>query len=168
MIATDPAPLAVDRELLLTPRAGGFRAVVRTRVGRGLRLFAAVLAVVWAGLLGVAWRTLRDPATPPFGSAIVALWVVSFAAAGPVALHWILRGGREVIEVAGRELVVRRGTGLREPQRRLDLARVVDLRLVDEPPHVAFDHGSETLRVGEGLSRRDLERLLEALQARGR
>jgi hypothetical protein len=102
------------------------------------------------------------------GVAFMAFWIANFAMSGPVALYWILssRGGREVIELAGRALVLRRSAGLREPQRSLDVARVVNLRAGDHPPHVALDHGTETLRVGEGLSPADLERLLAALRAR--
>ncbi len=161
-------PPAVERELLLTHHARGFRAVVRTRVGRGWRVFAAVAAVVWAVMLFLAWRTLRDPETPPAGVAFMAFWIANFAVSGPVALYWILssRGGRELIELAGRELVVRRAAGLREPSRSLDASRVVNLRRGDGPTHVAFDHGSETLRLGEGLSPADAERLLDALRTR--
>jgi hypothetical protein len=137
-------------------------------VARGWRDFAAVAAVVWAAMLLLAWRTLRDPETPPMGVAFMAFWIANFAMSGPVALYWILssRGGREVVELAGRALVLRRSTGLREPLRSLDVARVVNLRVGDHPPHVALDHGTETLRLGEGLSPADLERLLAALRAR--
>lgn len=141
---------------------------MRAPVARGWRVFAAVAAAVWLALLLFAWRTLRDPGTPPLGVAFMAFWIANFALSGPIALWWILssRGGREVIDVAGRALVVRRAVGMREPERSLDLSRVVNLRAGEDPPHVAFDHGSETLRVGEGLSPGDVQRLLEALRAR--
>jgi hypothetical protein len=165
---TPTPPRAVDRELLLTPLPHGFRAVVRTRVDRGLRVFAAGAGVVWAGMLFVGWRTLRDPGTPPLGVAFMAFWIANLAMSGPVAICWILtsRGGREVIELTGRALAVRRSAGLREPQRSFDLARVVNVRRGEGPPHVAFDHGTETLRIGEGLSPADLERLEAALLER--
>jgi hypothetical protein len=158
-------PLA-DRELLLTLRSDGFHAVARTRVARGWLVFAACAGVVWGGLLVAAWRTLRAPDTPPMGVAFMAFWIANFALSGPIAIYWILssRGGREVIDVAGHALVLRRSTGLREPQRSLDARRLVNVRTANSPRHVAFDHGSETFRVGEGLSARDAERLAAALR----
>jgi hypothetical protein len=162
-------PALVERELVLTPRRDGFDARVRSRVTRGWRIFAGAAAAGWLVMLVFGLRTLRAAETPPLGVAFMAFWVVNLAIGGPLALYWLLsgRGGREALHVAGRWVVLRRARGLGEPARALDRSRIVNVRVAADPPHVAFDHGTETLRVGEGLSAPDLERLAETLRGAG-
>jgi hypothetical protein len=83
-------PFPSDRGFRSADAAQAERPVAAAPSARAWRVFAAIAGVIWAALLLLAWRTLRDPATPPMGVAFMSFWMVSFAVSGPLAIYWLL------------------------------------------------------------------------------
>ena len=151
------------------------------------RIFALLFLPVW--LTGWAFgevfaiRTLRAPHLHDSG--FLAFWLLGWSLAGAsvwLALLWNL-AGREVLRFGSGVFAYRRAIGPFGYTKRYELSQVRDLRAVPEPTfgarknmaswgmtggQIAFDYGSKTFNVGNGVEEAEAKDLVAQVKRRYR
>jgi hypothetical protein len=162
--------------------------VVRVRIPARRRWFLAVFLAVWlCGWLAgeiVALRGLFGPshsARPP-PTPFLLFWTSAWTVGGALAVYtWIWNAfGREVVELDGRALIIRREPiGLPLPKQ-YDLLQVRNLRVVPfdgslwsrdssggmRGGPLAFDYGARTIRFGAGIDEAEARMILDSIRTR--
>lgn len=121
------------------------------------------------------------PRPPP--TAFLALWLVGWTAGGAWAMYsliWLVLG-REIVELDGRSLALRREPMGIPPRKQYDVLHVRNLRVVPfdgsvwakSDPFVgmrsgplAFDYGAKTIRFGSGVDEAEARVILASIRTR--
>jgi hypothetical protein len=163
--------------------------VVRVRIpARRSWLLGAFLAVWLCGWLVGEVVTLRSAfgarggaRAPPVP--FLLFWIAGWTAGGAFTMYaWIWNAfGREVIELDGRALIIRREPIGLPPRKEYDLLQVRNLRVVPfdgslwsnrdsyggiRGGPLAFDYGAETVRFGTGIDEAEARMILESVRTR--
>ena len=159
--------------------------LVRVRIPARRNWFVVAFLAVWlcGWLIGeiVALRSALWPRGDVHGPPAVVpwFWIAAWTAGGAFAVYnWVWSAfGREVAELDGRVLIVRREPIGLPFRREYDLLHVRNLRVVPFDASIwsrdsmrggplAFDYGAKTIRFGSGIDEAEARMILDSVRTR--
>jgi hypothetical protein len=161
----------------------GMQIVIPARKRIFVLLFLPVWLVGWAFGEVTAIRGLGDAHVNDNG--FLAFWLLGWSVGGAFALFALLwnLAGREILRFGSGVFAYRRAIGALGYTKRYELSQVRDLRAVPAPAwgsrngantwgltggQIAFDYGSSTVNVGNGVDEAEAKDLVEQVKRRYR